>query len=74
MALCDKPCCNDEARARIEAEQAAVRAERNAEFDAWLAQREAQAAPIVDLAPDPEGNDLTYAEALERAKTTANRG
>jgi hypothetical protein len=74
MALCDKSCCNDEARRRIAAEQAAVQAERNAAFEAYLAKREAEAVPIVTLAPDPEGNDVTYAEALERAKTTANRG
>lgn len=64
MALCDKPCCNSEAAAR-------VKAERQAEFQAFLDARkqrpEAVPMPVITVADAPEGNDITYAEALARA-------
>lgn len=63
MALCMEPCCNAEARARI-------KAERLAAFEAWLAERDTSVAvatlPTIPTAPTVEGNDLSYAEAVER--------
>ena len=57
MALCDKPCCNAAARE-------AIRAQREAEFAAFLAAREATPPTLADaepLTPDP-----TYKEAVAR--------
>jgi hypothetical protein len=62
MALCEKPCCNAAAREAIRQAEAAAFAEKNARFEAWLAEREAKSLTLADaspLAPDP-----TYKEAV----------
>lgn len=70
MALCDKPCCNAEARA-------AIRAKREAEFEAYLAARagvndlDANAAAVEGEVPVAEANDLSYGEAFWNARQRA---
>lgn len=60
MALCREACCNAQARASL-------RAEREAEFAAYLAEREGKrvAAPVIAERADAADHDLTYAEAVK---------
>jgi len=60
MALCDKPCCSAEARDRI-------RAEREAEFEAYLAERARKAAEAAE--PVATANDKSWAEAVVARRT-----
>lgn len=57
MALCDKPCCNAEARAAIKRANEVL-------FEAYLVERARIKA--VEAAPVAESNDVSYAEAMAR--------
>lgn len=63
MALCDKPCCNIEARK-------ALRQQREAEFEAYLAAHDRRA---VTVALAPSDNDVSYGEAIARAASLSGK-
>lgn len=59
MAICTEACCNVKARD-------AIRAQRLAAFEAYLAERDATRAPepVIAERADAADHDLTYAEAV----------